>query len=205
MQNSKFSFILKKLLTDNKLSGAELGRKIGVSKETISQYCKGNVEPKSGILIKLANFFGVSCDYLLTGAESEDKKESQELGLSGDAIRLLKQCQDERVRGLVDRLLGSPEFYQRAKISFNELTKLDKVKIGDEYYYECILEKFLEKNNGDRNKTAYDFEEFLRMDTRLLTDFISDIMIVDLNNVCEVIDALTEVTEEPQAAPASVE
>ena len=196
MQNSKFSFILKKLLTDNKLSGAELGRKIGVSKETISQYCKGNVEPKSGILIKLANFFGVSCDYLLTGVEPADKQESQELGLSGDAIRLLKQCQDERVRGLVDRLLGSPEFYQRAKISFNELTKLDEVKIGDEYYYECILEKFLEKNNGDRNKTAYDFEEFLRMDTRLLTDFISDIMIVNLN-AHEVVDALTEVTEEP--------
>jgi len=193
MQNSNFSFILKKLLTDNKLSGAELGRKIGVSKETISQYCKGNVEPKSGILIKLAEYFKVSCDYLLTGSEPEDKKESQELGLSGDAIRLLKQCQDERVRGLVDRLLGSPEFYQRAKISFNKLTLLE-LKIEDRNYYELILEKFLEKNNGDRNKTAHDFEEFLRMDTRMLTDFISDIMIVDLN-AYDVIDALTEITE----------
>ena len=163
MQNSKFSYILKKLLTDDKLSGAELGRKIGVSKETISQYCKGNVEPKSGILIKLAEYFKVSCDYLLTGSEPEDKKESQELGLSGDAIRLLKQCQDERVRGLVDRLLGSPEFYQRAKISFNKLTLLE-LKIEDRNYYELILEKFLEKNNGDRNKTAHDFEEFLRME-----------------------------------------
>ncbi|MBQ6909465.1 MAG: helix-turn-helix domain-containing protein [Synergistaceae bacterium] len=193
MQNSKFSYILKKLLTDDKLSGAELGRKIGVSKETISQYCKGNVEPKSGILIKLAEYFKVSCDYLLTGSEPEDKKESQELGLSGDAIRLLKQCQDERVRGLVDRLLGSPEFYQRAKISFNKLTLLE-LKIEDRNYYELILEKFLEKNNGDRNKTAHDFEEFLRMDTRMLTDFISDIMIVDLN-AYDVIDALTEITE----------
>lgn len=193
MQNSNFSFILKKLLTDNKLSGAELGRKIGVSKETISQYCKGNVEPKSGILIKLAEYFKVSCDYLLTGSEPEDKKESQELGLSGDAIRLLKQCQDERVRGLVDRLLGSPEFYQRAKISFNKLTLLE-LKIEDRNYYELILEKFLEKNNGDRNKTAHDFEEFLRMDTRMLTDFISDIMIVDLN-AYDVIEALTEITE----------
>ena len=193
MQNSKFSYILKKLLTDDKLSGAELGRKIGVSKETISQYCKGNVEPKSGILIKLAEYFKVSCDYLLTGSEPEDKKESQELGLSGDAIRLLKQCQDERVRGLVDRLLGSPEFYQRAKISFNKLTLLE-LKIEDRNYYELILEKFLEKNNGDRNKTAHDVEEFLRMDTRMLTDFISDIMIVDLN-AYDVIDALTEITE----------
>ncbi|MBQ4418504.1 MAG: helix-turn-helix domain-containing protein [Synergistaceae bacterium] len=193
MQDSKFSYILKKLLTDDKLSGAELGRKIGVSKETISQYCKGNVEPKSGILIKLAEYFKVSCDYLLTGSEPEDKKESQELGLSGDAIRLLKQCQDERVRGLVDRLLGSPEFYQRAKISFNKLTLLE-LKIEDRNYYELILEKFLEKNNGDRNKTAHDFEEFLRMDTRMLTDFISDIMIVDLN-AYDVIDALTEITE----------
>ena len=98
------------------------------------------------------------------------------------------------MRGLVDRLLGSPEFYQCAKKSFNELTKYDEVKIGDKYYYEYLLEKFLESNNGDRNKTAYDFEEFLKIDTHLLTDFISDIMIVDLN-AYEVVDALTEVTE----------
>lgn len=110
MQNSKFSFILKKLLTDNKLSGAELGRKIGVSKETISQYCKGNVEPKSGILIKLANFFGVSCDYLLTGAEPEDKKESQELGLSGDIVHYLKECSKEELE-LINQLLSDELFY----------------------------------------------------------------------------------------------
>lgn len=202
---SDFSLNLKRLMNERDLTEQKLADFLGFTRQAVNSYCTSKASPKADTIIKLADYFGVSCDYLLTGVEPADKQESQELGLSGDAIRLFKQCQDERVRGLVDRLLGSPEFYQRAKISFNELTKLDEVKIGDEYYYECILEKFLEKNNGDRNKTAYDFEEFLRMDTRLLTDFISDIMIVDLNNVCEVIDALTEVTEEPQAAPVSLE
>ncbi len=196
MSDFNFEQTLNNLIKERKIKVKDLTNATGISRQLISDYRRGISTPKYPVLIKLADYFGVSCDYLLTGVEPADKQESQELGLSGDAIRLLKQCQDERVRGLVDRLLGSPEFYQRAKISFNELTKLDEVKIGDEYYYECILEKFLEKNNGDRNKTAYDFEEFLRMDTRLLTDFISDIMIVNLN-AHEVVDALTEVTEEP--------
>ena len=196
MSDFNFEQTLNNLIKERKIKVKDLTNATGISRQLISDYRRGISTPKYPVLIKLADYFGVSCDYLLTGVEAADKQESQELGLSGDAIRLLKQCQDERVRGLVDRLLGSPEFYQRAKISFNELTKLDEVKIGDEYYYECILEKFLEKNNGDRNKTAYDFEEFLRMDTRLLTDFISDIMIVNLN-AHEVVDALTEVTEEP--------
>ena len=194
MRAFNFAETLKTLLKERKIKLREVAEAIGVKTQSISDYCLGRTTPKYPALIKLADYLGVSCDFLLTGVEPQDKKEHQEIGLSGEAIRLLKKCQDERVRGLVDRLLGTPEFYQRAKISLNELTMLDEVKIGDKYYYECILEKFLEKNNGDRNKTAYDFEEFLRMDTRLLTDFISDIMIVDLN-ACEVIDALTEVTE----------
>ena len=97
MSEIKFSQILRALLTDNKLSGAELGRKIGVSKETISQYCKGNVEPKSGILIKLADYFGVSCDYLLTGVEHNDRKRQGQIpayifiNLYNDARELLSK------------------------------------------------------------------------------------------------------------------
>ena len=97
MSEIKFSQILRALLTDNKLSGAELGRKIGVSKETISQYCKGNVEPKSGILIKLADYFGVSCDFLLTGFEHNDRKRQGQIpayifiNLYNDAKELLSK------------------------------------------------------------------------------------------------------------------
>ena len=109
-QNYKFSEVLRSLLNEKKISGAELGRRIGVSKEAISKYCKGENIPKTPQLLKLAEYFGVSPEYLLTGVEPQDKKEHQDLGLSGEAIRLLKQCQDERVRELVNRLLGSPEF-----------------------------------------------------------------------------------------------
>ncbi len=126
MSDFNFEQTLNNLIKERKIKVKDLTNATGISRQLISDYRRGISTPKYPVLIKLADYFGVSCDYLLTGVEPADKQESQELGLSGDAIRLLKQCQDERVRGLVDRLLGSPEFYQRAKISFNELTKLDE-------------------------------------------------------------------------------
>ena len=110
-QNYKFSEVLRSLLNEKKISGAELGRRIGVSKEAISKYCKGQNIPKTSQLLKLAEYFGVSPEYLLTGVEPQDKQEHQELGLSGEAIRLLKQCEHEQVLAFIDELLSDPEFY----------------------------------------------------------------------------------------------
>ncbi|MBQ8482568.1 MAG: helix-turn-helix domain-containing protein [Ruminococcus sp.] len=196
-----FSGVLKNLMQEHGLTLKKLADKVGMSKQTISSYCLGNSRPSYELLIKLADYFGVTCDYLLTGVEPQDKKEHQDLGLSGDAIRLLKQCQDERVRELVNRLLGSPEFYQRAAENFNLLSMLNAVQFNDKNYFDFIFERLLEQNGGDNNKAEYDFEEFTIKDTRLVTNLVRGIMI----SVSRVYDVkITEATEEPQAAPASL-
>ena len=110
-QNYKFSEGLKSLLKEKNISGAELGRRVGVSKEAISKYCKGHNIPKTSQLLKIAEYFGVSPEYLLTGVEPQDKEEHQELSLSGEAIRLLKQYQDEGVFNFINELLSDPRFY----------------------------------------------------------------------------------------------
>ena len=56
---------IKELRQENNLSQAELAKAIGVSQKAIDFWEKGINEPKASYIIKLAKFFGVSCDYLL--------------------------------------------------------------------------------------------------------------------------------------------
>ena len=109
-QDVKFSEILKSLLAEKKITMAELARSIKVSRELISQYCKGNVIPKSDMLIKMAKFFDVSPEYLLTGFDASNEIEHKDLGLSGTAIRLLKKC-GPNLLNMIDEMLSDVRFY----------------------------------------------------------------------------------------------
>ena len=70
---------LKKLRIEKNLSQDELGKICGVAKNTVSYWETNNTEPSIQIIIKLAQFFGVSTDYLL-GIDS-NKKEKLKIAL----------------------------------------------------------------------------------------------------------------------------
>ena len=53
------------------ISQSQLARHIGVSREAVSCYEKGKYKPSFRRIINLANFFGVSTDYLLGEEEGE--------------------------------------------------------------------------------------------------------------------------------------
>ena len=111
MREFKFAEILTALLKERKIKTKALAEAIGIKRQSISDYCLGRTTPKYPALVKLADYFGVSCDFLLTGVEPQDKQEHQEIGLSGEAIRLLKQCEHGQVLAFIDELLSDPEFY----------------------------------------------------------------------------------------------
>ena len=56
---------IKELREDRDLRQADVAAATGIDQRTLSNYETGKTNPDSFAIIKLADFFGVTCDYLL--------------------------------------------------------------------------------------------------------------------------------------------
>ncbi len=59
------NFRIKQLRTSQNLTQVELARSLSVTKQAVSNWENDNIQPSIEMLIKIADFFGVSTDYLL--------------------------------------------------------------------------------------------------------------------------------------------
>lgn len=84
-----FGVILKKLRTRSGMTQKELAEKIGVTKSVISYYELRDRSPSPEVLIKLANIFHVSVDYLL-GREAKQNSMIDISGLSDEDIAVVR-------------------------------------------------------------------------------------------------------------------
>lgn len=57
--------MIKKLRISYGISQVKLANELGVSKQCVSNWENDNVQPSIEMLVKIARFFKVSCDYLL--------------------------------------------------------------------------------------------------------------------------------------------
>ena len=98
-----------------------LGEAVGVRQQTISQYASGQTQPTADVVLRIARYFDVSVDYLLTGVSSYNKEYSEELGLSEAAVECLKRAKEmypqtdmEQMHTMpyLDELLSDKEFYE---------------------------------------------------------------------------------------------
>lgn len=62
-----------------------------VRRETVTQWEAGTRDLKTEYTVKLADFFGVTCDEILRGIKSENLSIAKETGLSNGAITKLRQ------------------------------------------------------------------------------------------------------------------
>ena len=69
----KWNEIIRNLREDNDLSQAEVGKILGVSQRVYSNYECGEVEISLDSLMKLADYYKVSIDYIL-GRTTKKKK-----------------------------------------------------------------------------------------------------------------------------------
>lgn len=65
MKNNQFGKKLKELRIEKNLSRRKLGEILSVCNQTVSFWESGNREPDLDAIVKIADFFDVSADYLL--------------------------------------------------------------------------------------------------------------------------------------------
>lgn len=61
-----------KLRDERGLKDSDVVKATGITKSTFSDWKSGRSKPKQDKLQKIADFFGVSAEYLMTGKEGED-------------------------------------------------------------------------------------------------------------------------------------
>lgn len=111
---------LVKLRTDKGLSQYDLAKALGLSRGQLSNYELGTRQPDNATLIKIANFFDVSTDYLLgrtdiPNATSDFKKNKK---ISEEFIKLLKDQNGSLPYSAITRVLKifSPTDKSKTKI-----------------------------------------------------------------------------------------
>lgn len=91
MEKSTIGSRLQLLRKKASISQKQLAEVIGVNQNTLSRYETNERQLPTVDAIRLADYFGVSCDYLLRGYSPDNVHIGQETGLSNSTLDSLKQ------------------------------------------------------------------------------------------------------------------
>ena len=97
MSEFKFAQTLRFLKSKKGVTDEKIAEYLGVSRQAVTTYTTGKALPRCDTVIKLADYFGVSCDFLLTGVEHNDRKRQGQIpayifiNLYNDARELLSK------------------------------------------------------------------------------------------------------------------
>lgn len=83
-----------KLRDERNLRDADVVKGTGITKSTFTEWKNGRSKPKPDKLIKIANFFGVSVDYLM-GLKKTVTPVEATAGLSPEYINVIIKARDE--------------------------------------------------------------------------------------------------------------
>ncbi len=112
---------IRELRKTFKMTMRELGEKLSIAESTVSAYEMGRREPDVDTLIKIADTFGVTVDYLVGRTNNDKALLVQQLMLNEEfrpeVIRLAMECNKSlnmlgiaAVYGYISRLKESDEF-----------------------------------------------------------------------------------------------
>lgn len=146
--------------TGEKTTQKALADYLGVRPQTVSYYCTGESLPNCEQLLSIADFFGVTCDFLMTERRTENKPVRELLGLSENTVQNMKLVKEgyfedsPYMLAMLDGLLGDKDFYLAlGKVVANYLLKENASPNMSEYYQwkatqymESYLLGFLSKN-----------------------------------------------------------
>ena len=120
--NARFASTLREFMVKSPKTGVTVTQKdlaayLGVRPQTVSLYCTGESLPNCEQLMKIADYFGVTADYMATGRMPENKPVRDMLGLSETTVQNLRLVNDGYFEDspymlpLLDCLLSDKDFY----------------------------------------------------------------------------------------------
>ena len=149
MRFDEFSDKLYYLRKDRKMSLEELATATGISKTTLGKIENEYVDTSFRNIVTLANYYGVSIDYLLGLKRDEkiEKTEISDLGLSDKAIA--KLTEDKHHAQLISILISSEkfdEFLNRLELLLDR--SMEQIYSGLNQYYENAVHRIETKSDG---------------------------------------------------------
>lgn len=155
---------LKELRKQKGLTLVELGKEVNLANNTLSQYERSVREPNISMLIKLADYFNVSVDYLI-GKEPKTKTIKsyhyyiinedyaiQKLGVtvptSESEIPILDESEFEALKYSLesndspsDAVFKLCELYHEDEISYSSLAELIKILVSTKHFLVEVIER----------------------------------------------------------------
>lgn len=87
-----FGDMIQMLRRSRNFNQVQLAEKLGVSKQTVSNWENNNILPSIDMLLKISKLFSVSCDYLL---EQHERTYLEISGLTVEQISHIQQIIDD--------------------------------------------------------------------------------------------------------------
>lgn len=112
-QNEIIAKRLSELRKEKGVKQDEIAELLNVKRATVANYETGKRAPDYETIIKLADYYSVSCDYILRGVTSEFANIHSTTGLSGRAIEILKdmnEIEDIDFLNLINYLIEETNF-----------------------------------------------------------------------------------------------
>lgn len=115
--DAHFASTLRMLMEQHGTTQKELATFVGIRPQTLAQYCSGETQPNGDKLLKIAEFYKVTVDYLLTGTVIENIPVYEMLGFTPNTVNNLKLIKDGYFEDspymlpMLDRMLGDKDFY----------------------------------------------------------------------------------------------
>lgn len=102
--------IFEQLMKRAGVSISEVGRKTGISPSTLTDWRAGRYKPKADKMQRIADYFGVSVDYLTTGQDTPKESSSGKTYYFSDetAAAAQEMFDDPDLHALMDAARGCP-------------------------------------------------------------------------------------------------
>lgn len=134
MKENIFGTNLRRLRNSQSLSLSALGKELGVTASAISSWELGNKEPNYDMLQKLANYFKVSTDYLLSYEKFESEAQKKEIvsQLANEIYERYKNVPDSKKPMVKQEIIQYVNYlYFKAQTEDEELKKLENDNVDE--------------------------------------------------------------------------